>query len=391
MATQVITPHTTKASGSEALARAFGAYKDLQAGNESSSKADYYNSLQDNAEQEKQFTEDGIVTPSLLQKHVQAGGQVFYDSPDKPLTDAQRNALQQGGAAQAYLNSDPETTLYMTVPVQKELKAPNLKEVPYQDKSGQNKIGWYDVTTGRKVSDDATDILAPKQPKSSEELQAAADIKANAKVNDTQDKKLTQVQSLLEGMRGNPAVQQAEKDVYAAGKVNSLVNQVGDPNNMTREQAALLAGEVAKIAQGGSPTIHELDVLTPNTLQTKFAAITQRLTGEPTPANAGEFIKQYKEYADNLTKDAQKLITDRYGRILTVNKSKLSSDDYNSLNDAYLNRFKDAAKEADVKIGQNKGGPGQAVAAPALEIGVEQKGYIYQGGDPASPSAWKKK
>ncbi len=143
-------------------------------------------------------------------------------------------------------------------------------------------------------------------------------------------------------MRGNPAVQQAEKDVYASQKANALLKIAapdGDLNKVTPQMAALLRNEIGKIATGGVPGVHELDALDPKTLAGSMASVWQKLSNEPTPENAGAFLKQYKDYADSLTKDAKGVITDRYGRIINSRKSQLTDDQYNTLQDNYVNRF----------------------------------------------------
>lgn len=154
---------------------------------------------------------------------------------------------------------------------------------------------------------------------------------------------------LLESARGNPAAAQAERDLYASDKANSLMNLYGDPNKLSMPQVRLLASEIGKIASGGSPSMHELEGLTPNTLSGKFSEVVSKLTNEPTPANAAAFVKQYKDYSDALSKDAKKVIEDKYGRVIESKKSVLKSDDYDQLKTQYVNRFngpEDKAKSA---------------------------------------------
>lgn len=175
----------------------------------------------------------------------------------------------------------------------------------------------------------------------------AADDKADRKVTDDQARANKDVTSLLESARGNPAAAQAERDIYAAQKAKTLANMYGDPNKLSPAQVQLLAGEIAKIAQGGAPTMHELEGLTPQTLQTKFAGIVQKLTNSPSPANAAEFVKQYQDYADGVTKDAQKVIEDKYGRVIESNRKRLGEDNYGTLKHQYLERFKNESDSVD--------------------------------------------
>ena len=154
-----------------------------------------------------------------------------------------------------------------------------------------------------------------------------------------QERAMLQTGQLLESARGNPAAAQAEKDLYAADKAKSLASLYGDPNKLNPAMTQLLATEVAKIASGGVPTMHELEGLNPQTLKGKFAGVWEKLVNHPTPANAGAFIKQYQDYAGALTKDAQKVIHEKYGRVIESRKSQLSDQDYKALEDKYLKRF----------------------------------------------------
>jgi hypothetical protein len=170
--------------------------------------------------------------------------------------------------------------------------------------------------------------------------QEASSGKADQKTNADQNKALQQTQQLLESARGNPAVGQAETNILNAQKAKSLANLYGDPNKLSPQMAQLVYAEVAKIAQGGAPTHAELEGLNPGALQGKLAGVYQKLSNDPSPANAGNFIKQYTDYADSLAKDSQKVIEDKYGRIITPRKNQLSDQQYQDLQDQYINRFK---------------------------------------------------
>jgi hypothetical protein len=197
---------------------------------------------------------------------------------------------------------------------------------------------------------------------------------AQAKVNEARTQKqnqaLGQVTTLLESARGNPAARQAESDIYAAQKANSLANLYGDPNNLNPQMVQLLHGEIAKIAQGGSPTMSELQGLDEKTLVSKFGRIYQEFMNNPTKANAGAFVKQYQDYANQVTKDAQKQIHDRYGRIIETNKNRLSEDDYKHLNDNYVNRFNEEMKAS--KPGQEKTNNSKIVSKEQLKEYAKQ-------------------
>ncbi len=159
------------------------------------------------------------------------------------------------------------------------------------------------------------------------------------KATDQQNKALTSAQQLLESARGNPAAAQAEKDLYSAQKATSLANLYGDPNKLSLPQVKLLASEIGKIAAGGVSTQSELEGITPNTLTGRLSQYVSNLTNSPTPANAAAFVKQYQDYTKELSKDAKKVIQDKYGRVIEARKGQLGDTNYNALKDQYLNRF----------------------------------------------------
>lgn len=155
-----------------------------------------------------------------------------------------------------------------------------------------------------------------------------------------QTTRFNQTVQQLEQMRGSPAVSQAEKDIYASQKANSLVNSMGgDPNKLNPQQVALLVNEVGKIASGGQSSQSELNVLRPDTLRGEMAGVWQKLSNAPSPANAGAFVKQYQNYANTITNDAKKVVKDRYGRIINSRASQFNPDQLDQLNQNYINRF----------------------------------------------------
>lgn len=165
-------------------------------------------------------------------------------------------------------------------------------------------------------------------------------------VTDKQNQSMQQTVQLLESARGNPAVGQAEKDIYAVNKLDSLVNLYGDPNKLNPAQVQLVATEVAKIASGGVPSIHELQGLNPSTISSGLAKLAQTVTNKPTPANAGAFVKAMQDYGVSLKKDAQSVIQDKYGRVIESKRRSLTPEDYQSLNDQYISRFSESKKSA---------------------------------------------
>jgi hypothetical protein len=168
----------------------------------------------------------------------------------------------------------------------------------------------------------------------------ARDARKSDKSNAQQNQAVQSVTQLLESARGNPAAAQAEKDLYSAQKANTLMNMYGDANKLSMPQVRLLASEVAKIASGGAPGMHELEGLTPSTLTGKMSEITSKFTNKPTPANAAAFVKQYQDYTKGLTADAQKVVEDKYGRVIETNKNRLGDENYKNLKANYIDRFK---------------------------------------------------
>ena len=173
----------------------------------------------------------------------------------------------------------------------------------------------------------------------------AAKQKASDKKTADQDKSLKDTQNLMEQMRGNPAVQQAETALYNAQKLDSLIGD--NPDKLSPQQAQLAIMEVSKMATGGVPSQEEMRKLQSGALPERFAGLWQQISNKPKPANAGDFLKQYQDYSNKIRKDAQGVITDRYGRILETRKGKLASDDYKSLQDNYINRFKKPEEAAE--------------------------------------------
>lgn len=179
------------------------------------------------------------------------------------------------------------------------------------------------------------------------------------KASDQENKSLTQTQQLLESARGNPAAAQSEKDLYASQKANSLFNMYKDPNQANNSMFQLYATEIAKMASGGVPSIHELQGLNPNTIPGYLSSAAEKFSSTPTPANKGEFMKQFKSYSDALAKDAQKVIQDKYGRVIESRKNQLGPDNYQTLQENYINRFKPVNSDIPVDTDLSKLSPSE--------------------------------
>jgi len=168
---------------------------------------------------------------------------------------------------------------------------------------------------------------------------SSAESNKELKSQASQDRALAQSKTMLESARGNPAAAQAEKDLYATSKIDSLFKLYPDPNKIPQAQVNLALQEIGKVATGGVPTGHEMDALQPGTPESKLQQLYGKLQNQPTPANLGDYLNEFKKYTGALKGDAQKVIQDKYGRIIESSKKQLGDDNYNSLKDQYLNRF----------------------------------------------------
>lgn len=276
-----------------------------------------------------------------LRKDVDANTTGQFEAGKKQLienanTEAQVNQMQKA-ADQTDANSPASQSFRKMI----EASFPQIAKA-YGD-------NWQNVTAA-----DSENIFQPLKLKETMDarkeataarLQQGQDSR-DAKANDKQNQALQQTTSMLEQMRGSPAAAQAEKDIYAAQKVNSMVNLYGDPNKLNPSQVQLLATEVAKIASGGVPSTHELQGLNPSTISSSLASLAQKVMNKPEGANAGEFVKAMQDYTNSLTKDAKEVIKDRYGRIIETNRNRLGDDNYNTLQSNYIKRFDNQAKQA---------------------------------------------
>jgi hypothetical protein len=145
-----------------------------------------------------------------------------------------------------------------------------------------------------------------------------------------------QTTQLLESARGNPAVQQAQKDIYAAKKFESLMNLYGDPNKLNPQQVQLGATEVMKIASGGVPAQAELKHMTPDSIPGWLADKAQFVLNHPTAASQGEFVKAMGDYVGALKKDAQSIVKDKYGRVIESQRGRIGNKNADLLNSQYL-------------------------------------------------------
>lgn len=173
-----------------------------------------------------------------------------------------------------------------------------------------------------------------------------------------QNQVVQETQQQLQSARGNPAVQTAEQNIFSDAKVNKLVaqgvdkNGNFDPNKLNNTQVQLLAGEVAKIATGGAPTLDELKGLTPKNVPQIISGAAERYRNSPTPANAGDFVKQLQNYSNGVADDAKDLVAKNYQGIIESKKPFLPPGSYKTLNDQYIGRLNGTTPPSEWSLGQ---------------------------------------
>jgi hypothetical protein len=210
-----------------------------------------------------------------------------------------------------------------------------------------------------------------------EELGIAKQSAGSAKASAQQNAALTKTQQMLESMRGDKAVQQAGVDLYSAQKANELFSQFPDPNKIPANMVHLLQAEIGKIASGASPTLEMMKSLENPTVQAKMSKVISNFSNNPSPANAGAFLKQYKTYLDGMTDTSKKVIKEKYGRIINVNKSHLHPDDVSNLEQEYMHRFDDVgtpAHSSGIKMTDGK----HTVIAPNEEEAKKAEAHGYK-------------
>ena len=191
---------------------------------------------------------------------------------------------------------------------------------------------------------------------------AYRDIARENKESDRRDKVDQHVGDMLESSRQTPDVKQAYLDSYSASKALTLLDKYPDLNKMSNPQVSLIAAEVAKIAQGGVPGMDELRALKPDALPQWFSKVSSKLINAPTAANAGAFLKQYKDYVTDLKKNSKDIINDKIGRVVDVNESKMNPGTAKLYKEKYLKPLEgdsSASKEEMVNVISPEGQVGQ--------------------------------
>jgi hypothetical protein len=86
-----------------------------------------------------------------------------------------------------------------------------------------------------------------------------------------------------------------------------------------------------------------------------LASVWSKLSNQPSPANAGAFVKQYMTYLKDLNDNANQVVQDKIGRVIESKKNVLGDENYKTLNEQYLNPVQEKNAESSAKTVVKKG------------------------------------
>lgn len=222
---------------------------------------------------------------------------------------------------------------------------PLENQLPAQfDPAAVQRLQMASLDAGEKIDQANKDREFQFKQLEHQDRQADIKVKRDELSQNKQGQALYQTQQMLESARGNPAVQQAQKDLYAAKKFDSLVNLYGDPDKLNPAQVQLAATEVAKIASGGIPSNEELKGLNPSTIPSGLASLAQKVSNNPQGAEAGAFVKALGDYVGALKNDAISQVRDKYGRVIETQRGRVGDANYKTLKSQYLDPMEQMAK-----------------------------------------------
>lgn len=131
----------------------------------------------------------------------------------------------------------------------------------------------------------------------------AADRKSDEKAEKDQGKNYVKMSGEVMGQgRAPPDIKQALKDQQSIDKANKLFDG-RDLNSLSKSEAALVAGELEKIATGGAGTEAGRAGLDPHSFDEQWSAFKNKFVGADgsvEPANIGAFLQQQKNYLQGL-------------------------------------------------------------------------------------------
>lgn len=174
----------------------------------------------------------------------------------------------------------------------------------------------------------------------------------NQHASDKKQEANQQVVQAFESGRQAPDAAQALKDRQSASKLNELVNSAKDkdPNNLSDSQVRLVVGEAAKMGLGGIPGEADMEKMDTSTLARMAAKGLSRVNNKPEAANAGEFVKQFQDYANGIAQTGGKLLKDRQNRVLEEKKDYLSKSDYDKFKGNISKEFADVKEDASKDV-----------------------------------------
>lgn len=155
-------------------------------------------------------------------------------------------------------------------------------------------------------------------------LNVAKSQKEETKRSDDQRKAFTSLNKDIVNFRGNTAAKVAAENQLRISQALSLAER-GD--NLSPQELQLLASEIARVAQGGAPTISGIKEVTPVTLRTKLSKVSSFLMNRPSPAKANEFIKRNIQYLKEMQENSNNVIHEYQGRTAAAYLKRLNPED----------------------------------------------------------------
>jgi hypothetical protein len=145
----------------------------------------------------------------------------------------------------------------------------------------------------------------------------------------------------------------------------------GDYNQISPTRYNMLITEMGRVASGGVTSEHTQNLLSANTLDSNWANFMQKVGNAPKPAELGEFVKQNKEYLDDLYKNnkevADNWVKHSYGAV----KNRLGKQQQQDFQDEFPDTFNPPKIPAPPPM--NSGGGGVAKNYDAMSDEELQK------------------
>lgn len=245
-----------------------------------------------------------------LQKYLAQDNQVDL-SPLAALADAQTGSH----LAQAYTKP--------TSPEERQLMAQKL-----QGMIGQAETGLSTEQTKYLIAKTNQENQKDYRQQMLDAKLAAAEATKGAKGDMAQKKAYDDLVYKAETGRGSKVVQQANQNILSTNNALSIINKApnGDYNQLSNNKVAMLSSEMAKIANGGVASEHTQNTIAAQTLASNWAGFIQKVSNKPTGAQLGEFIKDNKEYLDDLKQNSQN-VKNEYVRTLYEGKAPMLNAD----------------------------------------------------------------